>query len=407
MRALASVRAASHRDPPVRQGVAAALDPSLVARVLAELGEEARRHRFQVAPNPCVGAAVLCGGEVLVRGFHEAWGGPHAEVVALDLAQRSGVAPSRWDALVVTLEPCSSHGKTPPCVERLLASGLKRVVVGEEDPDPRHRGRGIEALRAAGIEVVLLDGCAPLERVSPHFLDWLDPERLRRPRPWVIAKWAQTRSGQLVPPEEIGGGRWISGPESLAEVQLLRSRVDAIVTGVGTVRADDPRLSVRLPGDPTRRPLRIVLDSWLSTPPEARLLSAPSEHEGAGAVHVLCVAGTDPNRHRRLVEAGAFVHGLHEVEGRVSLRDALAWMWAQDLRRVLLECGPGLLTSFLAEGFVDQVRVYTGAVNGGRGPSIGQELSRLPLEQRLDRESGVDAVLEAFARPESRRFARR
>jgi diaminohydroxyphosphoribosylaminopyrimidine deaminase/5-amino-6-(5-phosphoribosylamino)uracil reductase len=391
----------------VRQGVAEALDPGLAARVLAELGEEAKRHRFSVAPNPCVGAAVLAGGQVVVRGFHEVWGGPHAEIVALDLAQRAGVPPARQDALIVTLEPCSSEGKTPPCVERLIASGVKRIVVGEVDPDPRHRGRGIEALRAAGIDVVLLEGVVPLARVAPHFLDWVDHDRLRRPRPWVIAKWAQTRSGQLVPPEEIGGGRWISGPESLGEVQLLRARCDALVTGVGTVLADDPRLTVRPPGDPTRTPWRIVLDSWLSTPRDARLLAAPGPDEGAGPVHVLCVAGTDATRHRELVEAGAEVHGLHETERRVSLRDALAWMWDQGLRRVMVESGPGLLGRFLDERFVDQVRVYTGPINGGRGPSMGEHLARLALEERLDRESGPDAVLEAFVRPEARKAARR
>src|SRR5436190_717166 len=164
-----------------------------------------------------------------------------------------------------TLEPCSSQGKTPPCVERILASGVRCVVVGALDPDPRHGGAGLSSLRERGVEVVLLEGASPLSAVAPHFNSWIDQERLRRPRPWTIAKWAQTRTGQLIPPSGVGGGRWISGPESLKEVQVLRGRVDAIVSGVGTVLADDPRFTVRPPGDPSRPPWKIVFDSYLRT----------------------------------------------------------------------------------------------------------------------------------------------
>src|SRR5688572_18790864 len=166
------------------------LDETFLRQLLTELGREARRHRFEVAPNPCVGAAVLAGSQVVARGFHEVWGGPHAEPNALDAAARTDVPPSEWDTLVVTLEPCSSRGKTPPCLERILRAsregGLRRVLVGARDPDPRHRGAGTEALRAAGIDVIELTGSSRLETIAPHFLRWVDPERLRRPRPWVI-----------------------------------------------------------------------------------------------------------------------------------------------------------------------------------------------------------------------------
>jgi diaminohydroxyphosphoribosylaminopyrimidine deaminase/5-amino-6-(5-phosphoribosylamino)uracil reductase len=365
--------------------------------LLRELGEQARRFRFEVAPNPCVGAAVLSGDRVIARGFHEAWGEDHAETRALSAARESGVPASRWDALLVTLEPCSTRGKTPPCVEAILASGIPRVIVGEVDPDPRHRGEGLSALREAGLQVVLLEGAATLRKVSPHFLAWTNDDRLRRPRPWTIAKWAQTRTGQLAPPPEIGGGRWISGPESQREVQVLRGRVDAIVTGVGTVLRDDPRLTVRSPGDPTRRPLRVILDSRLRTPPTSALLRAPAIGEGGGEVHILCVGGNDEGRHRALVEAGAIIHELHAAtDDGVSLRDAHTWMWERGIRRVSLEAGPRLLTHHLQSNFVDQVRIYTGAVNGGEGVSMAEWLTRLEFRDRLDRESGPDAVLEAF-----------
>jgi diaminohydroxyphosphoribosylaminopyrimidine deaminase/5-amino-6-(5-phosphoribosylamino)uracil reductase len=367
--------------------------------VLRELGLRASAYRFDVAPNPCVGAAVLSGDRVIARGFHEVYGGDHAEIRALSAARESGVPASRWDALIVTLEPCSSHGKTPPCVEAILASGIRRVIVGEVDPDPRHRGEGLRALREAGLEVQLLQGVATLEDVSPHFLAWIGDDRLRRPRPWTIAKWAQTRTGQLTPPPEIGSGRWISGPESQREVQVLRGRVDAIVSSVGTVLRDDPRFTVRPPGDGSRPPWRVILDSRLRTPPEANLFRAPGPAESGGEIHLLCVAGEDEGRHRALVGVGAKIHELHAAtDDGVSLRDAHSWMWDQGLRRVALEAGPRLLTHHLQSGFVDQVRIYTGSVNGGEGLSMADWLTRLAFRERLDRECGPDAVLEAFLR---------
>jgi diaminohydroxyphosphoribosylaminopyrimidine deaminase/5-amino-6-(5-phosphoribosylamino)uracil reductase len=225
----------------------------------------------------------------------------------------------------------------------------------------------------------------------------VDRDRLRRPRPWTIAKWAQTRSGQLRPPEDVGGGRWISGPDALREVHVLRGRVDAIVTGVTTVLNDDPRLSVRPPGDSSKPPLRVVLDSYLRTPPTSRLFAPPATGEGAGELHILCQAGADGGRFRALEAAGAHVTGLHSSEeDQVALRDVQEWLWQRGVRRVLLEAGPRLLSRYFAQGFVDQIRVYTGSVSGGRGDSMAAWLTQLRLEGRIDREIGPDSVLESF-----------
>lgn len=368
-----------------------------IARLIEELATEARRYRFDVAPNPCVGAAVVSNGRVIARGYHAVWGEAHAEVEALRAAAQTGVPEAEWDTLVVTLEPCSSHGKTPPCVERILQCGIRRVVVGELDPDRRHQGIGLRILQEHGVKVELFEQVAPLAQVAPAFLAWNDQERLRRPRPWTIAKWAQTRSGQLVPPQGVGGGRWISGPASLDEVQLLRGRVDAIVTGIGTILADDPRFTVRAPGNRAQPPLRVVLDSRLRTPPGATILKPSGEGEAGGAVHLLCVAGTDRIRHGALLERGAEVHELHvATDDGVQLRDVQAWLWERGARRVLLEAGPRLLSHYLKAGFVDQVRMYTGAVNGGQGPTLAEWLQNAKLVDRLDRECGQDIVLEAF-----------
>jgi diaminohydroxyphosphoribosylaminopyrimidine deaminase/5-amino-6-(5-phosphoribosylamino)uracil reductase len=367
--------------------------------LLAELVTQAVPFRFDVAPNPCAGAAVLSDGVEIGRGFHRLWGDPHAEVLAIEAARASGVPRERWDTLVVTLEPCSSHGKTPPCTEAILREPFRRVVLGALDPDPRHRGRGPEELRARGLEVVFLRGAAPLERAAPHFLEWTRPDRLRRSLPWLIAKWAQTRTGQLSPPPGAGDGRSITGPEAHAEVQRLRARVDAILTGVGTVLADDPRLSVRTGLELGKPPVRVILDSSLRTPPGARLFQACAPGEHAGPVHIVTRAGSDPVRYRALVEAGATIHALHSGdEGHTSLREVLELLWADGARRVLLEAGPILLRAAFEAEFVDQVRVYTASLNGGLGPSLASYLASERLLQVARAEAGADARLDAFVR---------
>ncbi len=372
---------------------------STVGKLLGELARDSTTRRFEVAPNPCVGAAVLSGGRVIATGFHDSWGGSHAEVNALEAAAKSGQRVLPEDALVITLEPCSSQGKTPPCTEAILRSGIRRVIVGEIDPDPRHRGRGIEALRQRGIEVLVLPGPARLAEVAPHFLRWTDADRLRRPRPWTIAKWAQTRTGQLQPPAEVGGGRWISGPLALAEVQVLRGRVDALLTGVSTVRADDPRLTVRLPGDPTRPPLRAVLDTELRTPPQARILQPAGPHEAGGEVVIFCRRGADPARHRTLEKAGARVQPVQAGEdGRPLCWEVVRWLWEHGVQRLCLESGPTILSAWFEAELVDQVRVYTGNVNGGRGPSLAERLERRRLAGVSFSEVGGDARLDAFVR---------
>jgi diaminohydroxyphosphoribosylaminopyrimidine deaminase/5-amino-6-(5-phosphoribosylamino)uracil reductase len=374
-------------------------DESAEARyqaLLVELARASESHRFRVAPKPSVGAAVLAEGTEVARGFHADWGGPHAEVRALEAAAASDVPRERWDTLVLTLEPCSTHGKTPPCTDAILAAGIRRVVVGSLDLDPRHRGTGLEILLEAGLEVIDLLRATPVARVAPYFSRWTELERVRRPRPWVIAKWAQTRTGQMSPPEGVGDGRWISSPMSQAEVHLLRGRVDAIVTGIGTVLADDPRLTVRPPGRLSAAPLRVVLDTELRVPPDARLFGPIGPDEAGGEVHVLARAGASPARHRALEAAGARVHAVQHEGRHLALRAVLGWLWEAGARRVLLEAGPTLLSAAFESGLVDQVAVYTGDISGGRGPSMAGSLEGPRLDQVLHREVGDDALLEAF-----------
>jgi diaminohydroxyphosphoribosylaminopyrimidine deaminase/5-amino-6-(5-phosphoribosylamino)uracil reductase len=372
------------------------LEPNVVLPLLEELRRECIERRFDVAPNPCVGAAILSGDSVVGRGYHEAWGGAHAEIHAMEAAREAGVEESEWDALIVTLEPCSSAGKTAACLEAILEARIPRVAIAAIDPDPRHAGAAVRALEAAGVEVRLFELPGVFEEENAAFCGWITPDRVRAQRPWTIAKWAQTRTGQLSPPEDVGQGRWISGAEALAEVQILRGRVDAIVTGIGTVRSDDPRLSLRAPGA-GEAPLRVVLDSYLRTPPTAQLFAEDGEGETGGEVVILTLAGSDGARWRALKEAGAEVVGLRGDEGgHVSLVEAHTWLWERGARRVLLECGPELLAAHFEAEFVDQVRVYSGDVFGGEGVSMGYTLSGLKLVGRGERECGADAVLEGY-----------
>jgi len=373
-----------------------ALEPSTVAPLLEDLRRESQEYRFAVAPNPCVGAAVLSGDRVIGRGYHKRWGEAHAEVNAMAAAREAGVPEGEWDALIVTLEPCSSEGKTPPCLKAILDAGVRRVGIGAIDPDPRHSGAAVRLLEDAGVEVRIFGEQGGFPGENPAFCEWVSPERVRATRPWTIAKWAQTRTGQLSPPEDVGEGRWISGADSLAEVQVLRGHVDAILTGVGTVKCDDPGLCLRVPGS-GEAPLRVVLDSYLRTPTTAALFRDPGAGESAGEVVILTLAGANGKRWRALEESGARIIGLRgNEEGRVSLVEAHVWLWEQGLRRVLLEAGPTLLQGHFDLDLVDQVRVYTGDVFGGEGVSLGQTLAGLPLASRIDRECGQDAVLEGF-----------
>ena len=222
--------------------------------------ELARRGEGLVEPNPQVGAVVLdAHGAVVGAGWHERFGGPHAEVMAI----ASAGAAARGGTLVVTLEPCCHHGKTPPCTDAIIAAGVSRVVIGVEDPFPQVSGGGVAALRRAGIDVetgVLAEAAA---RLSAPFRRLVVDGR-----PWVIAKWAMSLDGRIA--AAGGDSRWISGEASRALVHTLRGRVDAIMVGIGTALADDPLLTARPPGP--RTALRVVVDSRARLPTESRLV---------------------------------------------------------------------------------------------------------------------------------------
>ncbi len=333
---------------------------------LAELG------RGATGPNPVVGALVVGGGKVLARGFHRKAGLPHAEIEAL--AQLGMRAPGA--TLYVTLEPCCHRGRTGPCTETILRSGVRRVVVGCCDENPLVSGRGIALLRRAGLRVdagCLKDEC---RRQNRAFFSWI-----RNKRPWVTLKVASTLDGCIGDGGEkqrTGSERWITGRAARAMAHDLRAKHDAVLVGVGTILADDPRLTVRLPGAlPTKGkvPLRIVLDSHLRTPPTAELLGEAK----AKAPLIVAIKAANPRkvdrgllaRQRKLEAAGAEIWFAPATRnGRVLLSALLRQLATREVQSLLVEGGSQVHGAFVAEGLVDSVALFLAPRLVGSGVPI-------------------------------------
>jgi diaminohydroxyphosphoribosylaminopyrimidine deaminase/5-amino-6-(5-phosphoribosylamino)uracil reductase len=317
----------------------------------------AARGLGRVWPNPAVGCVIERDGVVLGRGRTGDGGRPHAETVAL--AQAGPLA--RGATAHVTLEPCAHHGATPPCADALAAAGLARVVVALRDPDPRVDGSGIERLRAAGIEVV--EGVRGGEA---HVLQAGFLSRVVRGRPMVTLKLAATLDGRIATAR--GESRWITGPEARAHVHAQRARHDAVMVGAGTVRADDPRLTVRGMGA-VPQPVRIVLSRRLALPPGAALFDGSGGPvwliHGPGALQAMREALRA--RGAELIETGG------DPDGPTDLAAALGALGARGLTRVYCEGGGVLAAGLLAAGLVDRLDVYTaGVAIGAEGrPALG------------------------------------
>lgn len=312
---------------------------ALDARHMARALRLAAKGLATTDPNPRVGCVIADGERVLGEGFHARAGGPHAEIEAL----RAAGGPVRGATAYVTLEPCSHHGRTPPCADALVEAGLRRVVFAAGDPNPRVNGNGASRLAAAGIVVEggLME--AEARALNPGFLS-----RMLRGRPFVRLKLAATLDGRtgLGP----GAGRWITGEAARADVQRLRARSGAILTGIGTVLADDPRLDVRLPGA-TRQPLRVVLDRRLALPASARLLDPPGE------VLVFTAARAMPGADA-LAARGARIESLPEGGRGLDLAAMLARLAALEVNELMVEAGPALAGALLESGLVDEFVLY-------------------------------------------------
>ncbi len=298
----------------------------------------AERGLFTTSPNPRVGCVLVKDGRVVGEGWHERAGEPHAEVHAL----RAAGDQARGATAYVTLEPCSHHGRTPPCANALIDAGVARVVAAVRDPNPQVAGGGIALMTLAGIrvEVGLLE--AEAVELNIGFI-----ARMTRGRPWVRLKTASSLDGKTALLN--GESKWITGPAARADVHRLRARACAVLTGVGTVLADDPRMNVR-EVETTRQPLRVVLDSQLRTPVQAEIL-----REGET---VLVCAQADPARRDVLLAAGAHVLELPGPDGRVDIRALLEELGARGINEVHAEAGATLNGALLQAGLVDEWVAY-------------------------------------------------
>ncbi len=318
-------------------------DHTHMARAL----ELAARGLYSTAPNPAVGCVALdATGVVVGEGWHRRAGEPHAEVLALEQSK----GRERDGTLYVTLEPCSHHGRTPPCVDAVLAAAPKRVVVAMEDPNPRVAGAGVRRLREAGIEVQVGLLGTPAAELNRGFVS-----RMTRGRPWVTVKLGSSLDGRTALAD--GSSKWITGTAARADVQRLRARASAVLTGIGTVLADDPALTVRDAGLDLRgrQPLRVIFDARGQLPPRARVVN--DEHDTllltstAGGAH-LQAHGIRSQSHLELELLPV------DANGRLDPGVALARLAERHCNEVLVESGARLAGSFLAAGLADELVLY-------------------------------------------------
>lgn len=335
-------------------------------RYMAQALRLARHGLYTTTPNPRVGCVLVKGGQVIGEGWHACAGGHHAEVAAI----ASTRVPVRGATAYITLEPCCHYGRTPPCTDTLIGAGIAEVVYAMADPNPEVSGRGAEVLATAGIRVrggLMGEAALALNR---GFVS-----RMTRGRPWLRLKIAATLDGRTALAD--GDSRWITGRPARTDVHRLRAQSCAVMTGIGTLLADDPLLNVRHV-ETTRQPLRVVVDNNLAFPTDAATLREP------GGV-LVATASNDDDRIEAVQAAGAEVLQLNTARGRVDLARLLAALGERGLNEVLVEAGQNLNGALLAAGLVDELVVYINARVMG---SSGRGMFALPLAESMEAAAG-------------------
>jgi diaminohydroxyphosphoribosylaminopyrimidine deaminase / 5-amino-6-(5-phosphoribosylamino)uracil reductase len=343
---------------------------------LARAIELARNGADAVRPNPVVGAVVARDGRVLGEGWHEAYGAAHAEVNAIEACGLEDLSDA---TLYVSLEPCCHEGRTPPCTDAILQAGLRRVVVGSDDPTEKASGRGLGMLRDEGVDVVVADG-ELAERA--RLLNQAFRKHARTGRPWVLFKSAMTLDGKVA--TRTGDSKWISGERSRELAHRWRASVDAVVVGIGTALADDPLLTARPdrpPAELARQPRRVVFDTLARLPPGSQLVAAAAEIPLTVVVsRAAARADTDA-----LEAAGAQVLVATGENEPARVRSALDQLGALGVASVLLEGGPHLAGAFLDADEIDEIRLFLAPL------LLGGSSARDPLEGQ-----GVERISEAL-----------
>lgn len=337
---------------------------------------------YGTSPNPRVGCVIVRDGELVGEGWHRAAGEPHAEALALAQAGER----ARGATVYVTLEPCAHHGRTPPCAEALISAGVARVIAAMEDPNPAVGGGGFGLLREAGIDV----RCGLL-RADAFELNRSFVSRMVRGRPWVRAKLAASLDGMTA--LASGESQWITSSEARADGHAWRARACAVLTGIGTVRSDDPRLDVRAVSTP-RQPLKVLVDSHLQVDPHAALLRS-------GQTLVVCARAL-PERAAALRDRGAEVLELPGADGRVDLPALLGHLAGRGVNELHVEAGATLAGALLAASCIDELLVYLAPTLIGPGAGM----LALPTLARLDERPVLEFVDVARIGPDVRLLAR-
>lgn len=347
-------------------------------QMMAKAVRLAKNGMYTAHPNPRVGCVITNQGSIVGEGWHEVAGEPHAEINALAVADNKAK-----DATVyVTLEPCCHHGKTPPCSDALIAAGVKRVVVAMQDPHKKVAGKGISQLQEAGIEVST--GLLEVEAraLNPGFI-----KRMETGRPFVRSKLAMSLDGRTA--MASGESKWITSSSSRDDVQRLRAQSSAILTGVGTILADDPAMTVRLAGT-KKQPLRVVLDTHLSMPDSANILRQQGQT-------LVMTCRDDVAAKERLENAGAEVINMPLCSSNVDMESVLDRLGQLEVNEVLLETGATLSGSMLSSGLIDEMVIYMAPVLMGdkaRGlfnlPLLNSMAEKIPLKINDIRAVGAD-----------------
>lgn len=375
------------------------MNAEVTARLVDSAFQRAELGRGSVEPNPRVGALALYGGRVVGHGHHAEYGGSHAEVAALEDAAAKG---SPVDTMVVTLEPCGTAGKTPPCAQALVRAGVKTVVYASPDPNPENAGKGISLLRDHGVQIVFHDATERFRAQNRPFLRFLG-----RKRPWTIVKWAMTLDGRFA--LSNGDSKWVSGEESRRRVHRWRGRCEAVAVGVSTVIMDDPLLTCREDLLLARPAVRVVFDSCLRTPVRSTVV----ENRDA-PTWILTVPSAPSDRRKALTQAGVEVidvapdPALGSSPPRINLTAALDVLWRLGIRRMIVEAGRELTGALRAAGLVDQVAVFIApkiAGGGAEGPAGPPEVPAMALATELEdtyvERVGADVLVGGFLGLES------
>jgi len=329
----------------------------------------ARRGIGSVEPNPAVGCVIVKNNKIVGKGWHKKFGGPHAEINALENCKES----PRGATMYVTLEPCCHFGKTPPCTDAIIKAGIKKIVAAIKDPTKKVNGKGFRILKRAGIKVATGLCKNEAEKLNAAFFKFAGTGN-----PWVIIKWAQSADGFLARKDKK---RWITGPKSKKDAHRLRRQVQGILVGINTVIADDPLLTAR-PGK-GRKPVRIVVDSFLKTPLNCKLLTTAKKIPVLIATSEKMIT-SKPRKVREIIEKGAELLAVPAKRGNLDLRVLLKELAERGIAQLLVEGGAKTITSFLRQRLADEVRIYIAPKKLGKFGSVNITRLMAKLTKKIE-----------------------